>query len=461
MTEDTYAWLEEIDSAQSMAWVQAQNARTEAEIASSGLFRQIKSDIRAILDSDARIPGVQKIGDLYYNFWKDREHERGIWRRTTLDEYRKDHPRWGTVLDLDTLNEAEGENWVWQGADALKPDCTRCLIDLSRGGADANVTREFDLAAKEWVEDGFYRPESKGGLGWIDRDTVYVYTDFGDDSMTRSGYPRIVKQWTRGTPMSAAKVVYEGQADDLYIVAFHDDTPGHERDFVSRSLAFYQSELYLRTKAADGADELIRIDVPVSANAGVHRQWLLVELREPWEVDGKDYAAGSLLATDFDKFMACARDVEVLFEPTASTSLAGFTATRNHVLLNVLDDVKSRLSVLTPTTSGWTRGEFEGAPDFGSLGVAAVDSDHSDAVWLTSTDYLTPTTLSLADIGSTPEPLKTMPAYFDASGHVIEQHFAVSPDGTRVPYFLVRPKDLTGMAERQRCCTATAVSRFR
>lgn len=438
VANDPYQWLEDVTGDKPLDWVRAQNAKTDAALASSPEFKAMEAGIREVLDSDAKIPGVQKIGDWYYNFWKDRNHERGIWRRTTLEEYRKPNPAWETIIDLDALNKAEGENWVWHGADCLRPEYNRCLVALSRGGADADVTREFDVASKRWVEGGFFRPEAKGALGWIDRDTVYVYTDFGAGTMTESGYPRVVKRWKRGTPLESAQVVYEGKADDMYIAAYHDDTPGFERDFVSRTLAFYNDELYLVGK--DG--KLAKVDAPNSANKGVKRQWLTLELREPWTVGGKTYPAGSLLATDFDGFMAGKREFDVLFEPTDSTSLASYSWTKSHLVLNVLDDVKNRLSVLTPTAQGWKRGEFVGAPAFGTLGVSAVDDDESDAVWLTATDYLTPTTLSLAQLGKAPEQLKAMPSFFDGSNDVIEQHFATSKDGTRVPYFLVRPKGL-------------------
>ncbi|GAA5069384.1 prolyl oligopeptidase family serine peptidase [Lysobacter panacisoli] len=435
---DPYAWLEDVTGDKPLGWVREQNAKSEGELAATPQFKQLESDIRGILDSDAKIPGVEKIGEYYYNFWKDKQHQRGLWRRTTLAEYRKDKPQWETVIDLDALNQAENENWVWHGVDCLRPDYSRCLIALSRGGADADVTREFDLSTKTWVKDGFFRAEAKGALGWIDRDTVYVYTDFGAGSMTSSGYPRIVKEWKRGTPIEQARVVYEGQATDMYIAAARDHTPGYVRDLVSRSLAFYNDELYLRK--ADGT--LAKIDVPNSASKNTHREWLLLELREPYEAGGKTWPAGSLIATNFDDFMAGKRDFTALFTPTERTSLSSYAWTKSHLVLNVLDDVKNRLSVLTPGPGEWKRSEFTGAPTFGTLGVSAVDADESDAVWLTATDYLTPTTLSLAQIGSKPEVLKTMPVFFDATKNAIEQHFATSKDGTRVPYFLVRPKNL-------------------
>ncbi|MGX5672539.1 MAG: prolyl oligopeptidase [Lysobacteraceae bacterium SCN 69-48] len=440
---DPHAWLEDVQGEKALDWVKARNAKAEAEIAGTPAFKTLEAQIRAILDSDAKIPGVEKIGGYYYNFWKDKQHERGVWRRTTLDEYRKPEPKWETVLDLDALNKAENAKWVWHGADCLKPKYERCLIALSPGGSDADVTREFDLTTKQFVQDGFFRPEAKGGLAWIDEDTVYVFTDFGPGTLTTSGYPNIVKEWKRGTPLSAAKTVYEGKPGDMYIAAMRDHTPGWQRDFVSRTLAFYNDELYLRGK--DGT--LVKIDAPNSAQKNVHKEWLLLELREPYSAGGKTYAPGALIATRFDDFMAGKREFTALFEPDEHSSLAGYTWTRDHLVLNVMQDVKNRLSVLTPGKDGWAKSDFVGAPTIGTLGVGAVDADDSNAVWLTATDFLTPTTLSIATVtdksgGQQPEVLKSNPVFFDGSKDVIEQHFATSKDGTKVPYFLVRPKAL-------------------
>jgi prolyl oligopeptidase len=438
LADDPHVWLEDVEGAQALDWVRARNARAEAELAANDDFKRMEADILAVLDSDAKIPGVEKIGAYYYNFWKDKNHERGIWRRTTLQEYRKAQPKWETVLDLDALNVEEGTKWVWHGADCLKPDYRRCLIALSPGGSDADVTREFDLVSKTWVKDGFFRPEAKGALGWINADSVYVYTDFGPGTLTSSGYPNIVKEWQRGTDLAAAKTVYEGQPGDLYIAAARDHTPGYQRDFVSRSITFYTDEMYLRQP--DGS--LARIDAPDSAQKSVHKDWLVLQLRESYEVAGRTWQSGSLIAARLEDFMAGKREFVALVEPTDNTSLAGHTWTRDHLVLNVMVDVKYRLSVLTPGTGAWTRSIFNGAPAFGTIDVQAVDPDESNAVWLVSADFLSPTTLSLADIGSKPEVLKSNPSFFDGSSHVIEQHFATSADGTRVPYFLVRPKDL-------------------
>ena len=436
---DPFLWLEGVTDEKALDWVRERNAKAEAEIASTPEFKRLETDLRAILDSEARIPGVQKIGTHYYNLWKDKQNPQGLWRRTTLAEYRKPDTKWETVIDLDALNAAEKENWVWHGAECLKPKYERCLIALSRGGSDADVTREFDLDAKTWVQDGFFRPESKGGLQWIDQDTVFVYTDFGVGSMTKSGYPRVVKQWTRSTPLESAKLVYEGKPEDMYIAAYRDLSPGFERDFVSRTLAFYNDELYLRGK--DG--KLVKIDVPNSANKAVHNQWLTLELREPWKSKDRSYEAGSLLVIDFDKFMAGDREFDIAFAPDEHTSLSGYTWTKQHLVLSLLNDVKSKIRIMTPIGEGsWRQSLLVGAPAVGTVDVSAIDADIGDALWMTTTDFLTPTTLSMVEIGQPPQKLKSMPAFFEADGMITEQQFATSKDGTKVPYFIVRSKFL-------------------
>ncbi|PJK14648.1 S9 family peptidase [Lysobacteraceae bacterium NML07-0707] len=435
---DAHQWLEDVEGERQLAWVRERNAVSNKALADNAEFRQLEADLLAILNSDAKIPGVYKMGDYYYNFWQDKQHERGIWRRTTLAEYRKPNPQWETVLDLDALNRAEGENWVWHGASCLRPAYTRCLIALSRGGADADVTREFDLASKTFVEGGFFRPEAKGSLGWIDENTVFVQTDFGAGSLTDSGYPRQTKIWKRGTPLASAELVFEGKPTDMYISAFRDDTPGYERDFVSNTVAFYNSELYLRGQ--DGS--LAKVDVPNSVEKGVHREWLTLEPRQDWTVGGKTYKAGSYLVANFNDWMAGKRELVVLFEPSDNSSLASAAWTRNHLVLNVLEDVKNKLTVLTPTANGWQRSAFVGAPEIGTVNVGAVDSDESDALWMTASGYTTPTTLYLAEIGKQPEALKTMPSFFNAEDLQVEQHFATSKDGTRVPYFIVHKQGM-------------------
>jgi prolyl oligopeptidase len=438
-SHDPYLWLEDIDGARAMEWVKQQDATTVAGYAQSPAFRQLDARLLEVLDSDARIPFVEKLGDHYYNFWRDKAHPKGLWRRTTLAEYRKAQPAWETVLDLDALAAAEHENWVWHGAQCLKPAYRRCLVSLSRGGADADVVREFDLADKAFVKGGFELPEAKSQVAWADQDHIFVGTDFGPGSMTESSYPRIAKLWTRGTPLAEAKTVYEGKPQDLAISAYRDLTPGYERSFVQRALAFYDSESYLLGE--DG--KLVRIDVPTDAETSVQREWLMIEPRSDWTVGGHTYKAGSLLAANFDDFMAGKRDITVLFEPTGTTALDGYSWTRHHLILNVMDDVVNRLEVLTPQPGAWKRQPLRGAPALSSIDAAGIDEDTSDDYFLTVTGFLQPTTLYYGTLGQgDAEAIKHSPEFFDASKYQVSQHFVHSKDGTRVPYFEIAPKEL-------------------
>ena len=439
VSPDPFLWLEDVSGDKALDWVRTQNARSQEVLVADPSFAPLRADLRAILDSDARIPLVDKLGPYYYNFWRDQAHPAGLWRRTTLAEYRKDAPTWDVLIDVDAMNAAENANWVWHGADCLKPAYRHCLVALSRGGSDADVTREYDLANRRWVHDGFFRAEAKGGMVWRDADSAYIGTDFGPGSMTVSGYPRLAKLWRRGTPLDSASTIYEGKADDLSISAYRDQTAGFQRDFVSRSMDFYSDELYVVND--DGA--LVKVPAPDSARKTVHRQYLLLELREALVESGKSFVAGSLLAADFNAFMRGKREYTVLFEPDRHHSLASATWTRKHLLLNILEDVKSRVTVLTPQSSGpWRREPLVGAPALGSISLSAVDEDHSDDYWMTVSSFLMPTSLSLGSVGSAPSTLKQLPAFFDVSDLETSQHFVTSQDGTQVPYFMVSRKGI-------------------
>lgn len=440
-SDDPYLWLEATRSPRAMQWVHEQNAITKKAFMESPEFHKTRSEILEVLDSEARIPYVRRMGDYLYNFWQDKTHPRGIWRRTTLAEYQKADPKWETVLDIDALNKAEGRKWVFKGAQCMKPDYVHCLVSLSPGGGDAVEVREFDLPSKSFVKDGFFLPVAKTRVSWIDANHLYVGTDFGPGSMTKSSYPRIAKEWTRGTPLSAAKLIYEGKPTDLAVGAYHDRTSGFERDFVNVQKDFFHGDEYL---LKDG--KLAKIDVPEDANADVHRQWLVVQTKSPWTTGGKTWPAGALLAMDFDDFMAGKRDFTALFTPDAHTALAGYSWTRHHMILDVLDDVKSRLDVLTPPASGhgdWAHTPLPGAPKFSTIAVVDTDPDHSDEYWLTVTGFLDPPSLERGVLGNEPaKKIKQEPAFFDASKFEVSQHFVTSKDGTRVPYFEIAPKDI-------------------
>lgn len=442
-SDDPFLWLEDIRGDRSMAWVKKENARTTRQFIDNDEFVKTRDSILEVLDSEARIPYVNRMGDHLYNFWRDKAHPRGIWRRTTLAEYRKSDPQWEVLLDIDALGKAENHKWVFKGASCLKPAYDRCLIELSPDGGDAVRVREFDLSSKSFVKSGFDLPVAKTQVDWIDENTLYVGTDFGPGSMTVSSYPRIAKEWKRGTPLSAATTVYEGKPTDLSVSASHDRTPGFERDFVNVALDFYHSEMYQRT-----GGKLVRVDVPSDASADAHRQWLLVRTRSAWKIGTTTYPSGALLATRFDDFMAGKREFTVLFKPDAHTSLASYAWTRHHLIVNLMDDVKSRLEELTPPAGeksgvAWKTIAMPGAPVMSTVEVVDTDPDHSDEYWLDIAGFLTPASLERGVLGgSKAETIKQEPAFFDAAKFDVSQHFVTSKDGTRVPYFEIAPKGL-------------------
>lgn len=437
---DNYLWLEDVTGDETLDWVRARNAESLPALTDNPRFERLRAELREVVDADGRIPYVRRRDGYLYNFWRDSDHPRGLWRRTTLEEYRRDQPDWQVLLDVDALAEREAENWVWNGAQMLRPGYRRGLIELSRGGADASVVREFDLETRAFVEDGFVLPEAKSSVHWIDTDRVYVGTDFGQDSLTNSGYPRIVKEWRRGTDLTEASTVFEGKPEDVAVLASHDPTEGYERDFVYRALDFYRQECYLRGEGG----ELSKIDVPEDAEINVHRSWLLVELRSEWTVGGRSYRAGALLATDFDEFQAGGREFDVLFEPQPSTSLQSYAWTRNHLLLGMLTDVRSRMELLTPRADGWRRAPLPGVTEHSIAEIVGTDPDNSDEYLLDVSGFTQPAELRYGIVGAETETLKRAPEFFDASDLVVRQYFATSADGTRVPYFVVGPAQAVG-----------------
>ncbi|MFF5287852.1 prolyl oligopeptidase family serine peptidase [Paractinoplanes globisporus] len=429
--DDAYLWLEALDSPEVRRWVADRNAETFAALAG---FEPTRDAIRQVLDNKDRIPYPGWRGDgFYYDFWTDADHPRGLWRRTTPSQYRLDKPEWDVLLDVDALNAAEGESWTWDGVTVLRPDYDRCLISLSRGGADAVVVREFDLRERAFVADGFRVAEAKTDVSWIDADHIFVATDFGPGSLTSSGYPRVVKRWRRGTPLAQAELVHEGLADDVAVRAFHDPTPGYERDFIGRFLDFFRSEFYLL--AANG--DPVGIDVPADARWDVHRDWLLIRPRSPWTVGDVTYPPGALLAAEFEPYLSGRRELHVLFNPDDHTSLSDWTWTRNHLLLVTMTDVKTRIDILTPDPADWRRRPMPSPDEFDHTWIVDTDPDNDDSYLISSTGFLRPPSLGLGTVGGAVTLLKREPTAFDADGMEVRQFFAVSADGTRVPYFVV------------------------
>ena len=440
--DDAFAWLEDVDGERALAWVRERNAESQALLTAQPGFEATRAGLRAQLDATGRIPAVRRRGPWLYNLWQDAARPRGMWRRATLTEYRRAEPAWETVLDIDALAAAEGEPWVWAGAEVLGPAYRHAMIGLSRGGADACVLREFDCDAKAFVDGDFALAEAKSEVTWIDADTLYVATDFGPGSLTASGYPRIVERWRRGTPLEDAVTTFEARPEDVLASVSVDATPGFERTLFMRETDFFHRETFLLGEG----DALVRLDIPSDSTPHFWRDTLLLEIRSDWEVGDQRFAAGSLLAADAGAYLRGERTLHTLFTPTPTRALAGIALTRERVLLSVLDDVTGRIEQWRRDGAAFSGAEVE-APRGGTLSVAALhdpllaDDALADHALLSFTDFLTPETLTLVD-ARTPgrrETLKSAPPLFDAAGMHTEQCFATSRDGTRIPYFIVWP----------------------
>jgi prolyl oligopeptidase len=446
--DDPYLWLEEIDSPQVRAWVEARNRETVTALCDAQ-FEKDRAAILDILNAPDRIPWVQQRGQLVYNFWQDAEHRKGLWRRTTLASYRTDNPHWETLLDVDLLAKSEAEDWVWRGCATLAPEHRRGLVHLSRGGADAVVIREFDLVEKLFVAGGFYLSEAKGGANWVDENTLLVSSALGGDAFqTISGYARTARLYRRGTEFAAAPVVFECKRDDMAAWGGRDRGPRYPRTQYRRQVDFEHHEDFVE----QGESGRIKLDIPADAHIAVDHDWLVLNLRTDWNVGGQLYPAGALLIIALSAFLTGKRDFTVLFEPSPRRFLQGFGAIGDVVAMIVLDNMRSRIFLARFAEDRWRIDPVEGFSDLSILGIFSLASDDDD--WfaedvrergvfvVTSQNSLTPPTQSLLKVGQAPELLKQSPQRFDPAGLEITQHEAISIDGVRIPYFQIARQKL-------------------
>ncbi len=432
--DDPFLWLEEVESDRALEWAEGQNERSLDYLKSHELFDPLHDKSLEILTSDDRIAYPSLMGGEVYNFWRDANHVRGIWRQTSRENYRSDSPDWDVIIDVDRLAEEEDENWVWAGASCRYPDYDRCLVGLSVGGADAAVRREFDLESRSFVEDGFVLPESKSRISWRDRDSVFLGRAFSDEEMTDSGYPRTVRVWERGTPAEEAKLVYEGEKTDVAVMGLRIWDGDDHYDLIVRSPGFFTRHYY---RYQEG--EVSRINVPDDANiVGLIDGQLLVDLKSDWTVGETTFRQGALVAGPISSFQADEPELTVLFQPGERSSISSVSTTENSVLVNILDNVVSRLERFTHDEDGW-HSEPLGVPGMGAISVVSAD-DRSDRFFYNYTGFLTPSTLFEADAAEDRhEEVRSEPSWFDAEGMAVEQFEARSADGEMIPYFVVKP----------------------
>jgi prolyl oligopeptidase len=448
---DPYLWLEDVHGAKALEWVRAQNAKSTAVLQADPDYQKDYDAILKVLDATDRIPYGELDHQYVFNFWQDAQHPKGIWRRTSIADYANAAPAWDVLLDVDKLALDEHENWVWKGADCT-PALARCLLTLSRGGGDAAVVREFDLATRSFVKDGFALAEAKSQITWLDEDTVLFGTDFGPGSMTSSGYPRVVKIWKRGEPMAGARTVYEGKESDVASagVVFHN--PTGTIAVIQRAVTFFTSEYYWL--AADGTTRQLLLP-PGADLKGAQGNNLLFTLRDDWSpppevaagnVSLRTITKGSLIACQVEVAHGAARiGVRVLYTPDAHSAIDEVAAGRDAVYVSINHDVTGSIHVFRPDAShGWSATTLA-LPAAGATHIVSAN-DWGPEAQFRFESFTTPTTLYAASGEGAPVPIKSLPARFDATGLATEQFFATSKDGTRVPYFVTRSRSLTGPA---------------
>jgi prolyl oligopeptidase len=440
--EDPFVWLEQVDGAKAMEWVRAENEKTAAVLENDPRYPVLFKEALALAEAKDRIPEPTIIGGQVLNYWQDAEHVRGIWRRTSLANFQKSVPPWATVLDLDALAKAETANWFWSGADCEEPIERRCVLGLSDGGEDAVTLREFDLQSARFVGSGFLLPRGKQEAAWQDRDTLLVAREWAPGELTNSGYPFVVKRVKRGQPLSAAVEVFRGSTADVGVspVSLNDGV-GHRLIVVQRSISFFETEHHLV-----GPQTTSKLALPLRSQIqALVEGRLIVSLQEDWKTgDGEAFPQGSLVSIDLVAARSAPEHLRptLVYAPGPREALAQTAASRRHLLVTSLDNVQGRAYVYTPETGGkWSRRRLA-LSDNASIHV--VDADlHSDRAFVSVTGFLTPTSLWLADLSSGAlTKVKTLPARFDASRHVVEQFEVASSDGTRIPYFVVHPIEM-------------------
>ncbi len=440
--DDAFLWLEQVDSPRAMDWVRAENAKTAAVLDQDPRFPPLYKQTLAIAQAEDRIPEPNIIGGQIYNLWQDATHAHGLWRRTTLADYKRTDSAWSPVLDLDALSAAEKANWFWGGAQCAQPAERQCMIGLSNGGEDAVTEREFDLRSGQFVRDGFVLPSGKQFLAWQDSNTLLVSREWSAGELTVSGYPYIVKTVKRGQPLSAARELFRGVASDVGVNPnSFEDGAGHQVLIIQRDLTTFESDYHVVRPRG-----LAKLAVPKKIGIlGLIAGRLIIELREDWKsADGPVIPQGSVVAVELSNVLGTPDHLHptAIYTPASRTAFSEASVTRDRLLLTELDNVKGRAYVYTPEKDGRWSHRALALPDNATIDI--VDTDlHSNLAFLSVTGFLTPSSLWLADLQSSElAVVKTLPPKFDAANLTVEQLEAVSRDGTRIPYFVVHRTDI-------------------
>lgn len=435
--EDKYLWLEEVESKKSLEFVEKQNKLTFDRLSNSSQYQDIYKKSLAMLNSTDRIESPTIYGSYVYNFWKDKSHVRGIWRRSSTTSYLAKKPEWETLLDLDEMSAKDDIKWVYKGADGLYPNYNRFLIRLSKGGADATVTREFDVETKSFIQDGFNMPESKGFASYLDENSVIVAYTFGENALTTSGYANKVKIWKRGQSHTDARLIHTGNPKGIQSRGYAMRDGQTKYTMLKELTTFYTSNYLVWLN-----DDLIKLDLPEDAVMnGILNNQLIVDLKSDWSVNGGNYKRGSIISLNFTELIAGKKNIKLIAQPDEFSSITSLATTKNKLIINRLNNVNGELYVYSFMEDNWESNRID-APKFGTISIGATD-EASDLFFFNFQNFLTPTTLFAANAEKqTFQKIKSREANFDGSSYQVEQIKVKSKDGTLVPYFLVSAKNM-------------------
>ena len=442
--EDPYLWLEEVLGSEALDWVETQNDASRARLESDERFAAIRDAALAVYSATDRIAYARHAGERVFNFWQDERHVRGILRAASIDSYLEGAPEWETLLDIDVLAEAEGENWVYKGSTCLRPDFERCMISLSRGGADAVVVREFNVRRKAFVEDGFTSDEAKQDVEWLDEDHLLIGTAGSGFRTTDSGYSAEVRLWKRGQSLEDSRRLFEVPSD--YVSAFPIVARSSAGTYVFAlgSPEFFREQVsYLGDPLAEDISPR-QLPLPEDIDwRGMFGERIIALTRSAWEIDGELHPAGALIAVPLDALLqGDLSGVETVLVPPETGAIQSVQVARSHLYVSVMDNVRTRLVRVAHGELGWTETQVD-VPSTGTLSIVSATSE-SDLVFVNGEEFLVPDSLYAIDGAAKPRVIAQLPMRFDASAYVASQSFAMSADGTRVPYFLIKGRDAQG-----------------
>jgi prolyl oligopeptidase len=434
---DPYLWLEDVDGEKALEFVEEQNKITLEKLQKVEEYEKIYDRCLDIYNSSDKIVYPTIYGEYVYNFWKDAEHIRGIWRRSPKNMFLEGAPEWEILLDLDEMSEKDNVKWVYKGVSGLYPNYDRFLVSLSKGGGDAVVIKEFDPGTKSFFEDGFSVDESKGRSSFVDRNTLLISSDFGEDSMTPSGYPRQVKMWKRGTPFEDAALIFECEPGNVsaggYVLRDGSD---------SFTILYTYKTIFTSERFVWQNDKAIKLDIPEDSSIEMLKDnQLVLDLKSDWTVQGKTFSSGSIVGLNFSELIEGKKEVELILQPDEFSSVTEISSTKNKMIVNLLRNVSSELHIYDFDGEKWNSTKVD-APEFGTISVITTD-EFSDQYFFQYANFLTPSTIFLADAKIKEVfAYKSLPAYFDSSKFEVRQFKSKSKDGTLVPYFVVGPKDM-------------------